>query len=73
MATAIHTTRLSNTGLFAQDLSGPRTNLAERFAQYRIYRTTLNELAQLTDRELADMGIHRADIRTITHEATYKA
>lgn len=73
MATAIHTTRLSNTGAFAQGLRDLRTNLAERFAKYRTYRTTLNELAMLSDRELADMGMHRADIRTIAFEAAYKA
>ena len=73
MATAIHTTSLSNTGTFSQGLSGLRTTLAERFARYRTYRTTLNELAMLTDRELADMGLHHSDIRTIAYEAAYEA
>lgn len=73
MATIIHTARASGATPFDQGLSGLRTTLAERFARYRTYRTTLNELAQLTDRELADMGMHRADIRTIAHEAAYKA
>ena len=73
MATTIHTTRLSNTGLFGQGLTGLRTHLAERFARYRTYRTTLNELAMLTDRELTDLGMHRSDIREIAFEAAYKA
>ena len=73
MATATHTTRGSNLTLFGQGLSGLRTNLAERFAQYRTYRTTLNELGMLTDRELADMGLHRGSIREIAFEAAYKA
>lgn len=73
MATTFHTARLSNTGSFGQGLSGLRTTLAERFAQYRSYRTTLDELGMLTDRELADMGMHRSDIREIAFEAAYKA
>ena len=73
MATTFHTARLSNTGSFGQGLSGLRTTLAERFAQYRSYRTTLDELAMLTDRELADLGIHRSTIREIAFEAAYKA
>ena len=72
MATAIRTTRLSSTTSLGQGLSSLRTNLAERFARYRTYRTTLNELAMLTDRELADMGLHHSDMRTIAFEAAYK-
>lgn len=73
MATATPTTRAISTTSFGQGLSGLRINLAERFARYRAYRTTLNELAQLTNRELADMGLHHSDIRQIAHEAAYKA
>jgi uncharacterized protein YjiS (DUF1127 family) len=71
MATTFHTTRLSNTGSFGQGLSTLRTRLAERFARYQAYRTTLSELSMLTDRELADMGVHRSDIRDIAFEAAY--
>lgn len=35
------------------------------------YQTTLRELNALTDRELADLGIHRSLIATIAHEAAY--
>jgi uncharacterized protein YjiS (DUF1127 family) len=73
MATAIRTARTSDASLFGQGLSGLRTTLSERFAQYRTYRTTLTELAMLTDRELTDMGLHRANIREIALEAAYKA
>lgn len=34
----------------------------------RRYRRTLAELSQLTDRELEDIGISRADIGTIARE-----
>lgn len=73
MATATHTARVSYTTSIGQGLSGLRTNLSRRFAQYRTYRTTMNELAVLSDRELTDMGLHRADIREIAFEAAYNA
>jgi uncharacterized protein YjiS (DUF1127 family) len=72
MATTIRTAHHANAASLNERLSGFRSNLAERFAQYRTYRTTLNELAMLTDRELADMGMHRSNIREIAFEAAYK-
>lgn len=39
--------------------------LTETFKRYRTARRTLNELSQLTDRELADIGISRSDIRSV--------
>ncbi len=41
----------------------------ERFNTYRRYRRTLNELAQLTDRELADLGLHRSGLKAVALEA----
>lgn len=37
--------------------------VAERLTQRRAYRATVEELAALSDRELADIGVHRSDIR----------
>lgn len=43
---------------------------ASRYAARRAaYRRTFDELASLTDRELADLSIARADIRRIAREA----
>lgn len=72
MAT-IHSTRFSDTASLGRRLSDLRISLAGRFAQYRVYRTTLNELAMLTDRDLSDLGLHRSNIREIALEAAYKA
>lgn len=36
-----------------------------------LYRQTLRELNVLTERELADLGIHRSQIRLIATEAAY--
>jgi uncharacterized protein YjiS (DUF1127 family) len=37
----------------------------------RLYWRTHSELGALSDRELADLGIARADIAAIAHEAAY--
>lgn len=41
------------------------------FADYRLYRSTIAELAQLSDRDLSDLGIHRSMIRDIARQAVY--
>lgn len=44
---------------------------ATRFTQYRTYRQTLDELERLGDRELADLGISRQNLRSIAYRAAY--
>ena len=39
----------------------------------RVYRTTLNELSTLSNRELDDLGITRYDIEQVAYDAAYKA
>ncbi|WP_417249871.1 DUF1127 domain-containing protein [Celeribacter sp.] len=51
--------------------SGLFARIAERVARYRVYRETQLELNQLTDRELADLGISRSTIPAVAHEAAY--
>jgi uncharacterized protein YjiS (DUF1127 family) len=48
-----------------------KAKLAERLARYRVYRQTLAELGHLSERELADLGIHRSQITSIATEAAY--
>lgn len=43
----------------------------DAWKRYSLYRTTLNELMQLTNRDLADLGIHRSAIRGIARETAY--
>lgn len=45
--------------------------LSQRFARYRTYRRTVDELESLNDRELSDLGIHRSMIRGIAYRAAY--
>lgn len=39
----------------------------------RLMRTTYNELAVLSDRELSDLGLSRSDLGRIAREAAYGA
>ena len=39
--------------------------------RYALYRRTLRELDQLTDRELTDLGLHRQMIEGVALEAAY--
>lgn len=58
------------TGLSAR-ISAAWTGLGERLAKYRLYRQSVEELAQLTDRDLADIGLTRAALRASVREAIY--
>jgi uncharacterized protein YjiS (DUF1127 family) len=46
--------------------------LMNRFSRYMMYRRTLNELAGLNDRELADLGLTRSGLRRIAYQAAYE-
>ncbi|ETX13061.1 hypothetical protein OCH239_13695 [Roseivivax halodurans JCM 10272] len=45
-----------------------RTALERR----RVYKQTLNELSALSNRELADLGLHRSQLRGIAWQAAYE-
>ena len=48
-----------------------RTQLGEYLTRRKLYRTTYNELASLSNHELADIGISRAMIGSIAFETAY--
>lgn len=50
-----------------------RADLAARLARHRLYRATRDELGALSDRDLADLGLHRAMIDDVAREAARKA
>ena len=56
-----------------QRLVNLRAALAERVAQRRAFRATVAELGGLSDRDLADMGIHRSQIAAIAEQAAQDA
>ena len=68
-----HTGRASGGVSIGQSLSNLTANLVRRFAQFRTYHRTLNELSTLTDHELADIGIHRANIGAVARGFAIRA
>lgn len=68
---------------FVTETYTPRLSIKERFAaartrwqdaseKYRVYRRTFNELSALSDRDLADLGLHRSLIAATAHKAAYQ-
>jgi len=46
--------------------------ISEKLNAWRRYREAVRELSQLTDRELADIGVRRGDIETIARRSAVK-
>lgn len=57
----------------AERFNAVYSDLSERFARYRVYRRTLDELYTLSDRELNDLGLNRSMLKRVAYEAAYKA
>ncbi|MEM1237674.1 MAG: DUF1127 domain-containing protein [Pseudomonadota bacterium] len=66
-ATASTNTRSDLFGRIGATVSEAR----DAWARYSMYRSTLNELMDLSDRELADLGVSRFNITAVAHEAAY--
>ncbi|SEQ30807.1 DUF1127 domain-containing protein [Thalassovita taeanensis] len=60
-------------GGFADRFAALSKDLGARFARYKTYRSTLNELASLSNRDLRDLGLSRSQIRSVAYEAAYDA
>jgi uncharacterized protein YjiS (DUF1127 family) len=73
MAYAHHTHHAHEGATLGQRLGQLREELSARLAWHRNYRRTLDELENLSDRELADIGIHRSLIPEIAREAADRA
>jgi uncharacterized protein YjiS (DUF1127 family) len=50
-------------------IAAAATALATRYKNYRLYRETFEGLSALSNRDLADLGIGRSDIRRVAMEA----
>lgn len=61
----------TNSITLAQRFATLRANFAAARAQRKIYTTTIVELENLSNRELADLGLNRSSIKTIAFEAAY--
>ncbi len=44
-------------------------SISERLNAWRRYRASVRELSQLSDRELADLGINRGDIEIVARRS----
>ena len=65
-----HTTDIRAHGPSLRDrLVNLRDALAHRAAKRKAYRQTFDELTRVSDRDLADMGIHRSMIPAIAQQA----
>lgn len=55
----------------AQRFAALRANIATARAQRKVYNTTVSELDNLSNRELADLGLSRGSIKSIAFEAAF--
>ncbi len=56
---------------FVGKLQALAADLSERYARYRVFRDTVNDLAILPTSVLADMGLNRSQIRSVAYEYAY--
>ncbi|WP_050928001.1 DUF1127 domain-containing protein [Aestuariivita boseongensis] len=54
-------------------LAGKWQDLQARFTRWRLYRQTLGEMASLSNRELADLGLHRSELKRVALMAVYES
>jgi uncharacterized protein YjiS (DUF1127 family) len=66
----VNSTRAAS-GSFQDRLTAVTRSIRAELLRRRMYSQTARELNALTDRELADLGIHRANIRQIAMQAAY--
>lgn len=65
-----HEIEVSAEGAAGKGLERDTTmNIAQKLSSWRKYRETVNELGRMSDRELNDLGIGRADIRRVARTA----
>jgi uncharacterized protein YjiS (DUF1127 family) len=71
MAAIAHTPNAAAATGFAGRLVAAIQHMQENRARRAIYRQTVRELDVLTNRDLADLGINRAMIDRLAHEAAW--
>ena len=66
-----HTVVTARPTQILERIRGAVRNLGDEMVRRKVYRTTLTELSALTNRELADLGMNRAELGRIAYEAAY--
>ena len=66
---AVASTQVALKGTAAFGFAALIETAKTRFARYRMYRRTVNELSALSDRDLADLGLQRSMIRRLAMQA----
>ena len=61
----------SATKVLGEDISAAVYAAMQRIVDYRLYRRTIRELSQLSAHDLADLGLHRSEIRRVARETVY--
>ena len=57
---------------FADAAIGFAHRTADRYRKHRAYRTTLAEMRALSNRDLADLGLHRSMLKRVAYQAVYE-
>ncbi|MEX3315874.1 DUF1127 domain-containing protein [Sulfitobacter sp. PS-8MA] len=65
----MNTTSASTPSFFAR-IGGAFEGLATRYKQHRLYRETFDGLSALSNRELADLGLSRSELRRVAWESS---
>ncbi len=66
----VNTTRFTQISFLSRVLA-MTSGITAALRQRQVYLSTLHELNSLSDRDLADLGIHRACLGDIAYEAAY--
>ncbi len=67
------TTQTTTQNSFTARLSAAFDAVATHFKQRRLYRETFDGLNALTNRELADLGLTRSELRNVALESSRNA
>jgi uncharacterized protein YjiS (DUF1127 family) len=66
-----HTISMDVRSAASGSVEGLFARIRKSIADYRLYLATLGELESLSDRDLADLGIHRSSIREIARASVW--
>jgi len=57
--------------VLGEDLSAWLYRAIRRVDDYRLYRRSVGEMSDLSMRELADLGLHRSEIKRVAYQTIY--